>query len=73
MTSSIRNPRRIGLGVIALALALGGVLAQPVATSAGFGSSLGSHRAARGCDSGTHIPEVTLSQRKASEGQKDYL
>jgi hypothetical protein len=72
MMRAPRFSRRFGIGVLALTLTLGGVLARPNQTSAGFGSSPGSPRVAAACDSGTHFPDATLAQRKAGEGQKDF-
>jgi hypothetical protein len=72
MTHSTWIAHRIGIGLIAANLALSTLLIQPAATSAGFGSSPGSHGIAAKCSNGTHFPDVVVLARKAGEGQKDF-
>ena len=60
-----RLSRRIALGSVVLTLTLGGFLFQPAAALAGFGTlpdSRGESSApSRGCATGKHLPEATLT------------
>jgi hypothetical protein len=70
MTHTTRFSRRIAVGLVALTLTLGGVLAQPAAALAGFSTSPGP---APRCSSGQHFSEAALTNRKAGGGQQEYL
>jgi hypothetical protein len=73
MVRSTRFSRRVAIGLIALTLTLGGVLLQPAAALAGFGSSPDSPGLASRCSSGQHYSEAIVTTRKAGKGQQEYF
>ena len=72
MVCSTRFSRRIAIGLVALTLTAGGILLQPTAALAGFGTSPASAGLALRCSSGEHLPDATLVSRKAGGGQQEY-
>ena len=73
MVRSTRFSRRVAVGLIALTLTLGGVLLQPAAALAGFGTSPGPAGSASRCSSGQHSSDATLTTRKAGKEQHEYF
>lgn len=73
MTHSTAISRRIGIGLVVLMLTLGGAMLQPALGLTGVGGSPGSLGLALRCSSGEHVPDATLTSRKAGGGQQDYL